>query len=168
MLWTKFACLKVVLSFFEKFSKFFLDFQWWKYTFYKKFSKNVLVSEKFFLLNNFCFAWFRRVKKECIDTIIGKSYVGDWFLFYLLGQNIDSVIFKVNVKFIRNPLFRHQTHFLFDMRVCEWVCFATSLFQSNKIITKYLQKKSVPKIFNDKIDLPWNILNCSRYTLLIN
>ena len=40
----------------------------------------------------------RRVKKECIDTIIGKSYVGDWFLFYLLGQNIDSVIFKVKQK----------------------------------------------------------------------
>lgn len=39
----------------------------------------------------------RRVKKECIDTIIGKSYVGDWFLFYLLGQNIDSVIFKVTI-----------------------------------------------------------------------
>ena len=39
----------------------------------------------------------RRVKKECIDTIIGKSYVGDWFLFYLLGQNIDSVIFKVRL-----------------------------------------------------------------------
>ena len=112
----------------------------------------------FFLLNNFCFAWFRRVKKECIDTIIGKSYVGDWFLFYLLGQNIDSVIFKVNVKFIRNPLFRHQTHFRFDMRVCEWVCFATSLFQPNKIITKYLQKKSVPKIFNDKIDkIHWTV-----------
>ena len=35
------------------------------------------------------------MKKECIDTIVGKSYVGDWFLFYLLGQNIDSVIFKV-------------------------------------------------------------------------
>ena len=40
---------------------------------------------------------FRRVKKECIDTIVGKSYVGDWFLFYLLGQNIDSVIFKVSI-----------------------------------------------------------------------
>ena len=37
----------------------------------------------------------RRVKKECIDTVIGKSYVGDWLLFYLLGQNIDSVAFKV-------------------------------------------------------------------------
>ena len=37
---------------------------------------------------------YRRVKKECIDMVIGKSYVGDWFLIYLLGQNIDSVIFK--------------------------------------------------------------------------
>ena len=26
--------------------------------------------------------------------VIGKSYVGDWFLIYLMGQNIDSVIFK--------------------------------------------------------------------------
>ena len=37
------------------------------------------------------------MKKECIDTVIGKSYVGDWLLFYLLGQNIDSVAFKVMV-----------------------------------------------------------------------
>ena len=37
---------------------------------------------------------YRRIKKECIDMVIGKSYVGDWFLIYLLGQNIDSVIFK--------------------------------------------------------------------------
>ena len=37
----------------------------------------------------------RRCKKECIDAVIGKSYVGDWLLFYLLGQNIDSVAYKV-------------------------------------------------------------------------
>ncbi len=37
---------------------------------------------------------YRRVKRECIDMVVGKSYVGDWFLIYLLGQNIDSVIFK--------------------------------------------------------------------------
>eukprot|EP00095_Tigriopus_kingsejongensis_P012741 snap_masked-scaffold43_size480169-processed-gene-3.17 protein:Tk12741 transcript:snap_masked-scaffold43_size480169-processed-gene-3.17-mRNA-1 annotation:"putative innexin" len=37
---------------------------------------------------------YRRVKRECIDMVIGKSYVGDWFLIYLLGQNIDSVIFR--------------------------------------------------------------------------
>ena len=29
-----------------------------------------------------------------IEMVIGKSYVGDWFLIYLMGQNIDSVIFK--------------------------------------------------------------------------
>ena len=38
---------------------------------------------------------FRRVKKECVDTIIGRTYVGDWLLFYLLGQNIDSGAYKV-------------------------------------------------------------------------
>ena len=42
--------------------------------------------------------YFRRVKKECIDAIIGRSYVGDWLLFYLLGQNIDSGAYKVNKK----------------------------------------------------------------------
>ena len=41
------------------------------------------------------FHLFRRVKKECVDTIIGRSYVGDWLLFYLLGQNIDSGAYKV-------------------------------------------------------------------------
>ena len=40
---------------------------------------------------------YRRVKKECIDAIIGRSYVGDWLLFYLLGQNIDSGAYKVAV-----------------------------------------------------------------------
>ena len=39
---------------------------------------------------------YRRVKRECIEMVIGKSYVGDWFLIYLMGQNIDSVIFKVS------------------------------------------------------------------------
>ncbi len=53
-----------------------------------------------------CWLVRRRVKKECIDTIIGKSYVGDWFLFYLLGQNIDSVIFKVRLS---PPTFRLVT-----------------------------------------------------------
>jgi len=37
---------------------------------------------------------YRRVKRECVEMVISKSFVGDWFLIYLLGQNIDSVIFK--------------------------------------------------------------------------
>jgi len=37
---------------------------------------------------------YRRVRTECIEVIMEKSQVGDWFLMYLLGQNIDQVIFK--------------------------------------------------------------------------
>ena len=48
------------------------------------------LSEKYYN-TTFC----RRVKKECIDAVIGRSYVGDWLLFYLLGQNIDSGAYKV-------------------------------------------------------------------------
>ena len=37
---------------------------------------------------------FRLLRREVINTIVKKSYVGDWFLFYMLGQNVDSMIFK--------------------------------------------------------------------------
>ena len=37
---------------------------------------------------------YRRIRTECIEIIMEKSMVGDWFLMYLLGQNIDQVIFK--------------------------------------------------------------------------
>ena len=37
---------------------------------------------------------FRLIRREVINTIVKKSYVGDWFLFYMLGQNVDSMIFK--------------------------------------------------------------------------
>ena len=34
------------------------------------------------------------MKKECINIIIKKTRFGDWFLLYMLGQNIDSIIYK--------------------------------------------------------------------------
>ena len=37
---------------------------------------------------------FRVVNKEVINTIVRRSKMGDWFLFYMLGQNIDTLIFK--------------------------------------------------------------------------
>jgi hypothetical protein len=37
---------------------------------------------------------YRRVKDECVDIIIEKTLVGDWFLLYLLGQNVESMIYK--------------------------------------------------------------------------
>ena len=37
---------------------------------------------------------FRLIKKECINIIIRKAQMGDFFLLYMLGQNVDSMIFK--------------------------------------------------------------------------
>jgi hypothetical protein len=30
---------------------------------------------------------FRLIRREVINTIVKKSYVGDWFLFYMLGTS---------------------------------------------------------------------------------
>jgi uncharacterized membrane protein len=35
---------------------------------------------------------YRRIKRECIEMVIGKSYVGDWFLIYLMGQVAETVL----------------------------------------------------------------------------
>ena len=32
---------------------------------------------------------FRLIRREVINTIVKKSYVGDWFLFYMLGKFLD-------------------------------------------------------------------------------
>jgi len=32
---------------------------------------------------------FRLIRREVINTIVRKSYVGDWFLFYMLGKHSD-------------------------------------------------------------------------------
>ena len=32
---------------------------------------------------------FRLIRREVINTIVKKSYVGDWFLFYMLGNFLD-------------------------------------------------------------------------------
>ena len=37
---------------------------------------------------------YRRVKPECVELVMEKSAVGDWFLLYLLGQNIDHIVFR--------------------------------------------------------------------------
>ncbi len=37
---------------------------------------------------------FRLIKREVVNTIVKKSKMGDWFLFYMLGQNVDNMIFK--------------------------------------------------------------------------
>ena len=36
----------------------------------------------------------RFVSREAIGVIIRRSRIGDWFLLYMLGQNMDAVIFS--------------------------------------------------------------------------
>ncbi|RWS12662.1 Innexin shaking-B-like protein [Dinothrombium tinctorium] len=37
---------------------------------------------------------FKMTQLEQLHTLISKTSIGDWFLLYMLGQNIDEVIFK--------------------------------------------------------------------------
>lgn len=37
---------------------------------------------------------FRLIRRDAIDAIVRRSKMGDWFLFYMLGENIDAVIFR--------------------------------------------------------------------------
>lgn len=38
---------------------------------------------------------FRLIRREVINTIVKKSYVGDWFLFYMLGISLSPFSFFV-------------------------------------------------------------------------
>ena len=51
---------------------------------------------------------YRLVKKECINVIIKKTKMGDWFLLYILGQNIDSIVFKEVVHELARKLGYHN------------------------------------------------------------
>jgi hypothetical protein len=37
---------------------------------------------------------FRLIRSDDIRTIVRYSKMGDWFLFYMLGENVDSMIFR--------------------------------------------------------------------------
>lgn len=37
---------------------------------------------------------YRLINRDDIDAIVRRSKMGDWFLLYMLGENVDSVIFR--------------------------------------------------------------------------
>ena len=51
---------------------------------------------------------YRLIKKECINIIIKKTKMGDWFLLYMLGQNIDAIVFKEVVHELARKLGYHN------------------------------------------------------------
>lgn len=52
----------------------------------------------------------RLVRRDAIEIIVRRSKMGDWFLLYLLGENIDTVIFRDVVQDLANRLGHNQHH----------------------------------------------------------
>lgn len=53
---------------------------------------------------------FRLVRKDAIDLLVRRSKMGDWFLFYMLGENVDSIIFRDVLQELANKLAKHNFH----------------------------------------------------------
>lgn len=52
----------------------------------------------------------RLVRRDAVEVIVRRSKVGDWFLLYMLGENIDTVIFRDIMQDLANKLSVHQHH----------------------------------------------------------
>lgn len=56
---------------------------------------------------------FRLVRRDNVDTIVRRSKMGDWYLLYILGENLDSVIFRDIMHEFANKLnhnYQHHIH----------------------------------------------------------
>ncbi|XP_022113085.2 innexin shaking-B isoform X1 [Pieris rapae] len=56
---------------------------------------------------------FRLVRRDNVDTIVRRSKMGDWYLLYILGENLDSVIFRDIMNEFANKLnhnYQHHIH----------------------------------------------------------
>lgn len=54
------------------------------------------------------FVRYRLLKKEVINIIVKKGLVGDWYLLYILGQNIENVLFREIVTELAQKLGYHD------------------------------------------------------------
>ncbi|XP_063696774.1 innexin shaking-B [Culicoides brevitarsis] len=53
---------------------------------------------------------FRLVRRDAIEIIVRRSKMGDWFLLYMLGENIDSIVFRDVMQDLANRLTSNQHH----------------------------------------------------------
>lgn len=51
---------------------------------------------------------FRLIKPDAVDTLVRRSKMGDWFLFYMLGENVDTIIFRDVMHELASRLSHHQ------------------------------------------------------------
>lgn len=58
----------------------------------------------------------RLVRRDAIEIIVRRSKMGDWFLLYMLGENIDTVIFRDIMQDLSNRLSINQHHHVPGMK----------------------------------------------------
>ena len=58
----------------------------------------------------------RLVRRDAIEIIVRRSKMGDWFLLYMLGENIDTVIFRDIMQELSNRLSMNQHHHVPGMK----------------------------------------------------
>ena len=59
---------------------------------------------------HFCYYNFRLVRRDAIEIIVRRSKMGDWFLLYRLGENLDSIIFRDVMQDLASRLHNNQHH----------------------------------------------------------
>lgn len=56
------------------------------------------------------------MRRDAIEIIVRRSKMGDWFLLYMLGENIDTVIFRDIMQELANRLSINQHHHVPGMK----------------------------------------------------
>ncbi|CAG5095240.1 Similar to shakB: Innexin shaking-B (Aedes aegypti) [Cotesia congregata] len=50
------------------------------------------------------------LKRDAVETIVRRSKVGDWFLLYMLGENLDTIIYRDVMHELANKLSTRHHH----------------------------------------------------------
>lgn len=74
------------------------------------------------------------MRRDAIEIIVRRSKMGDWFLLYMLGENIDTVIFRDIMQELSNRLSINQHHHVPGMKgeiQDAWYLYGWSAFPGN-------------------------------------
>lgn len=52
----------------------------------------------------------RLVRRDAVELIVRRSKMGDWFLLFMLGENIDTIIFRDIMQDLATRLGHNQHH----------------------------------------------------------
>lgn len=76
------------------------------------------------------------MRRDAIEIIVRRSKMGDWFLLYMLGENIDTVIFRDIMQELSNRLSVNQHHHVPGMKgeiQDAWYLYGWSAFTGNEL-----------------------------------